>query len=109
MPHGANSRATGPLESSSFKAHTDWVCGGAGMPQSGPIAGPIEGKTFYCPHCGALYSVTHSRPPKDDIEKCVVCREIMDRANAVKLSVYKLVYRAEDAERVELLARAAGF
>ena len=27
-----------------------------------PLMGPIpEGRTFFCPHCGALYSVTHSR------------------------------------------------
>ena len=26
-----------------------------------PLMGPIpEGKTFFCPHCGALYSVTDS-------------------------------------------------
>ncbi len=67
------------------------------MPQAGPIAGPIEGKTFYCPHCGALYSVTHSRLPKNDTEKCVVCQVIMERGNAAKLSVYKLVHRPEDA------------
>jgi hypothetical protein len=27
-----------------------------------PLTGPIpEGRTFFCPHCGALYSVTYSR------------------------------------------------
>ena len=32
-----------------------------------PLAGPIpEGRTFFCPHCGALYSVTHSRLPESD-------------------------------------------
>jgi hypothetical protein len=26
-----------------------------------PLTGPIpEGRSFFCPHCGALYSVTHS-------------------------------------------------
>jgi len=41
-----------------------------------PLTGPIpEGRTFFCPHCGALYSVTYSRLSKSDsaIAKCVVC------------------------------------
>jgi hypothetical protein len=29
-----------------------------------PLRGPIEGKSFFCPHCGALYSMTHSRLSK---------------------------------------------
>jgi hypothetical protein len=39
-----------------------------------PLIGPIpEGGTFFCPHCGALYSVTYSRLSKSDgnIAKCV--------------------------------------
>jgi hypothetical protein len=51
-----------------------------------PLSGPIpEGTTFFCPHCGALYSITLSRPPKIDsnipnshIAKCVVGKHIMD-------------------------------
>ncbi len=35
------------------------------MPQTGPVP---EGGTFFCPHCGAMYSVTHSRPPCKAIE-----------------------------------------
>ena len=32
-----------------------------------PLTGPIpEGRTFFCPHCGALYSVTYSRLSKSD-------------------------------------------
>ena len=31
------------------------------MPLTGPIA---EGRSFFCPHCGALYAVTHSRLSK---------------------------------------------
>ena len=28
-----------------------------------PLTGPVpEGGTFFCPHCGAMYSVTRSRP-----------------------------------------------
>jgi len=45
-----------------------------------PLMGPIpEGRTFFCPHCGALYSVTYSRLSKSDsdIAKCVVCLQIM--------------------------------
>jgi predicted Zn finger-like uncharacterized protein len=31
-----------------------------------PLVGPIpEGKSFFCPHCGALYSVTDSQFPKE--------------------------------------------
>jgi hypothetical protein len=63
-----------------------------------PLTGPIpEGRTFFCPHCGALYSVTHSRFPKSDTEKCVVCQTIMDKGEATKASVYKLIHRPEDA------------
>ena len=66
------------------------------MPQSGPIAGPIEGKTFFCPHCGALYSVT---PFKSDsnIAKCVVCQFVMDKGDSAKRSTYKLIHRPDDA------------
>jgi hypothetical protein len=32
-----------------------------------PLTGPIpEGGTFFCPHCGALYSVTYLRLSKSD-------------------------------------------
>ena len=64
-----------------------------------PLMGPIpEGKPFFCPHCGALYSVTVSRAPKDgDVAKCVVCLQTMDAGDSVKLSIYKLVHRPEDA------------
>ena len=47
-----------------------------------PLLGPVpEGGTFFCPHCGAMYSVTLSRLPKTvdrHIAKCVVCRQIME-------------------------------
>jgi transcription elongation factor Elf1 len=48
------------------------------MPHVGPV---LEGRTFFCPHCGALYSETPSLVPKseDDAAKCVVCLKIMDR------------------------------
>jgi hypothetical protein len=45
-----------------------------------PLTGPIpEGRTFFCPHCGALYAVTHSRFTKSDTEKCV-CGGISSRS-----------------------------
>jgi predicted Zn finger-like uncharacterized protein len=65
-----------------------------------PLTGPItEGKTFFCPHCGALYAVTHSRLPKSEsnVAKCVVCLQTMDKWDSTKVPVYKLVQRPEDA------------
>jgi predicted Zn finger-like uncharacterized protein len=72
------------------------VYGGAHMPLTGPIT---EGKTFFCPHCGALYAVTHSRLPKSEsnVAKCVVCLQTMDKWDSTKVPVYKLVQRPEDA------------
>ena len=42
------------------------------MPHVGPV---LEGRTFFCPHCGALYSETPSLVPKSegDAATCVVC------------------------------------
>jgi transcription elongation factor Elf1 len=66
-----------------------------------PLTGPIpEGRTFFCPHCGALYSVMHSRPSKGDnrnTTKCVVCLQIMDERDSTNLPIYKLVQRPDDA------------
>ena len=65
-----------------------------------PLIGPIpEGKRFFCPQCGALYSVTYSRLPRSggDIAKCVVCLQIMDERNSTKAAIYKLIHRPEDA------------
>jgi predicted Zn finger-like uncharacterized protein len=64
-----------------------------------PLMGPIpEGRTFFCPHCGALYSVTDSRSPNaSDTAKCVVCLQIMDKGDSAQFSIYKLVHRPEDA------------
>ncbi len=63
-----------------------------------PLTGPVpKGGTFFCPHCGAMYSVSHSRPPKRDsnIAKCVICKQTMDERDKVPL--YKLIHRPEDA------------
>jgi predicted Zn finger-like uncharacterized protein len=65
-----------------------------------PLTGPVpEGGTFFCPHCGAMYSVTHSRLPKRDsnIAKCVVCKQTMDERDSTAVPVYKLIHRPEDA------------
>jgi hypothetical protein len=72
------------------------VYGGADMPLTGPIP---EGRTFFCPHCGSLYSVTYSRLSKSDsnIAKCVVCLQIMTSWDSTKVPIYKLVQRPDDA------------
>ena len=65
-----------------------------------PLTGPIpEGRSFFCPRCGALYAVTYSRPSGNDISsaKCVVCGQIMARWNSDDVPTYKLVHRPEDA------------
>jgi predicted RNA-binding Zn-ribbon protein involved in translation (DUF1610 family) len=42
------------------------------MPHVGPV---LEGHTFFCQHCGALYSVTRSKVARNESNtaKCVVC------------------------------------
>ena len=64
------------------------------MPHVGPV---LEGRTFFCPHCGALYSATPSLVPKSegDPATCVVCLKIMD--DAAKVRSFKLIHRPEDA------------
>ena len=65
-----------------------------------PLIGAIpEGGTFFCPHCGALYSVTRSRLSKIDsnIARCVVCLLNMDTWDSTEVRIYKLVQRPEDA------------
>jgi hypothetical protein len=39
-----------------------------------PLTGPVpQGRSFFCPRCGALYAVTYSRPSStdNDAAKCV--------------------------------------
>jgi hypothetical protein len=63
-----------------------------------PLTGPVpEGKPFFCSNCGALYSVTRSRSPKGDTEKCVVCQTVMVAGDSAKQSIYKLIHRPEDS------------
>jgi predicted Zn finger-like uncharacterized protein len=66
------------------------------MPLTAPTPG---GRTFFCPHCGALYSVTHSRLAKSEsnVAKCVVCLQIMDKWDSTQGPIYKLIQRPEDA------------
>jgi transcription elongation factor Elf1 len=66
------------------------------MPLTGP---PPEGRTFFCPHCGALYSITHSQLSKSEsnIAECVVCLQIMDNGVSSKVAVYKLIQRPDEA------------
>jgi predicted Zn finger-like uncharacterized protein len=83
------------LEFVPFGAHIA-VSGGADMPLTGEVT---PGETFYCPHCGALYVVTHSRLPASDsnIAKCVVCGTTMDARKSTTVLIYKLIHRPEDA------------
>jgi transcription elongation factor Elf1 len=64
------------------------------MPHVGPV---LEGRTFFCPHCGALYSATPSLIPQSDSDpaKCVVCLKVMD--DTTKAESFKLIHRPEDA------------
>ena len=65
-----------------------------------PLTGAITpGSSFFCPHCGALYAVTHARRP--EVERnaatCVVCERVMDEWQSTSVPTYKLVHRPEDA------------
>jgi transcription elongation factor Elf1 len=64
------------------------------MPLTGSVA---EGKSFFCPNCGALYAVTLSRRAKieSNVAKCLVCLQIMDRWNSSSVPTYKLIQRPE--------------
>jgi transcription elongation factor Elf1 len=66
------------------------------MPLTGP---PPEGRTFFCPHCGALYSVTYSplSRRKSSTAKCVICLQIMENPDSPEVPIYKLIQRPDDA------------
>ena len=94
---GSNAGPAKPrLEFIALRAHNRSVCGVADMPLTGPIP---EGRPFFCPHCGALYSVTDSPLPKGDntTAKCVVCTQTMVEWASTESRVYKLIHRPEDA------------
>jgi predicted RNA-binding Zn-ribbon protein involved in translation (DUF1610 family) len=65
-----------------------------------PLTGPVpEGEKFFCPTCGALYSVTRTQAGKTETNtaKCVVCLRLMDQSDSSALPEYKLIHRPEDA------------
>jgi predicted Zn finger-like uncharacterized protein len=64
-----------------------------------PLTGAITpGESFFCPHCGALYAVTHAerREPETIVVRCVVCERTMDERKTTSVPTYKLVHRPED-------------
>jgi len=66
------------------------------MPHVGPV---LEGRTFFCSHCGALYSATPSLVPKNegDAATCLVCGKVMHGSSEAKSGSFKLIHRPEDA------------
>jgi transcription elongation factor Elf1 len=63
-----------------------------------PLTGSVpEGKSFFCPNCGALYAVTHSERSKSESNtaKCVVCLQIMDNWDSTNVPTYRLIQRPE--------------
>jgi hypothetical protein len=66
------------------------------MPHVGPV---LEGRTFFCPHCGALYSAAPSLVPnrEGDAVTCLVCHKVMDTSKTTKGGSFKLIHRPEDA------------
>jgi predicted Zn finger-like uncharacterized protein len=63
-----------------------------------PLTGSVpEGRSFFCPNCGALYAVTHSQRPKSEsnVAKCTVCLQIMDKWSSTNVPTYKLIQRPE--------------
>ena len=66
------------------------------MPHVSPVR---EGHTYFCPHCGALYSVRLSRLPKvknNTAPKCVVCSNNHGQVEYNR-PIFKLIQRPEDA------------
>jgi predicted Zn finger-like uncharacterized protein len=64
-----------------------------------PLTGAIpEGRSFFCPDCGALYAVTYSRLANSDsnVARCVVCGQIMDKWDSTNVPTFKLIHRPED-------------
>ncbi len=70
------------------------------MPLTGPVS---EGKKFFCPSCGALYSITYKQGAKKEgekesiVAKCVVCLKVMRETDPTTVPVYTLIHRPEDA------------
>jgi hypothetical protein len=71
-----------------------------GVERPMPLTGGITpGRSFFCPHCGALYAVTHARSNElaRGTARCVVCERAMDEWESNSVPTYKLVHRPEDA------------
>jgi hypothetical protein len=70
------------------------------MPLTGPVS---EGKKFFCPSCGALYSIAYKQGAKKEgdkesnVAKCVVCLKVMRETESASVPVYTLIHRPEDA------------
>ena len=70
------------------------------MPLTGPVS---EGKKFFCPSCGALYSITYKQATRKEgdkesnVAKCVVCLKVMRETESATVPVYTLIHRPEDA------------
>ena len=69
------------------------------MPLTGPVS---EGTKFFCPSCGALYSITYKQGAKKEgdisnVAKCVVCLKVMRETESATVPVYTLIHRPEDA------------
>jgi transcription elongation factor Elf1 len=66
------------------------------MPLTGPVS---QGRKFFCPACGALYSVTNRQTAKQEtnVAKCVVCHKVMNETDSLSVPVYELIHRPEDA------------
>ena len=66
------------------------------MPLTGPVS---EGRKFFCPSCGALYSITYKQgaQKESNVAKCVVCLKVMSETDSTSVPVYTLIRRPEDA------------
>jgi hypothetical protein len=52
---------------------------------------------FHCPHCGALYEKSDPRAAvrDDETAQCVVCRNMMHKAESGQMPTFKLLKRPE--------------
>jgi transcription elongation factor Elf1 len=68
------------------------------MPHVGLVS---VGRTYFCSHCGALYSVRPSRLPKiknnKTTAKCVVCLNNHRRVEYDRVPIFTLIQRPENA------------
>ena len=63
-----------------------------------PLTGAIpEGRSFFCPHCGALYAVMCSRLSDSDsnVARCVVCGRSWT-TGLTRVPNFKLIHRPDD-------------